>query len=162
MPTTQAGRVSCARLRRQHGFTLLELLVVMTVIALITTLAVPMIQNSLPGAKFRAAASDIRNALQQAHASAVRENRESWVQLDADARTYRRDTGPDIHLPDGAELSFVTARRELTDALAGRIRFYPDGTSTGGSVTLTFNGRARTIEVDWFDGRIEIDETSAQ
>jgi len=149
-------------MRHQRGFTLLELLVVMTVIALITTLAVPAIQHSLPGASFRAAASDIRSELQQARISAIRENRESWVLLDADARTYRRDTGSVAHLPERTALSFVTARSELTDGLSGRIRFYPDGTSTGGSVTLALDGKSRTILVDWFDGRITIDETSAQ
>ena len=161
MPTTPAGRDYSAASSRQRGFTLLELLVVMTVIALITTLAVPAIQRSLPGASFRAAASDIRNELMQARIAAIRENRESWVLLDADNRTYRRDRGPPAQLPERTSLSFVTALSELTDARAGRIRFYPDGTSTGGSVTLALDGQSRTILVDWFDGRITIDETAA-
>jgi general secretion pathway protein H len=148
--------------RDQRGFTLLELLVVMTVIALITTLAVPAIQRSLPGAKFRAIASEIRSELQQARNSAIRENRDTWVLLDADAGTYRRDTGPVGRLPEGAALSFVTARRELIDEQAGRIRFFPDGTSTGGSVSIALDGRTRTIEIDWFDGRITTDATPAR
>ena len=42
----------------------------------------------------------------------------------------------------------------------GRIRFYPDGTSTGGRVTLTGSGAKYDILVDWLSGRVKIVESS--
>lgn len=163
MSMSRAGETAAAGRLRRQGFTLLELLVVLTVIALLMTAAVPMLGRSLPGAKFRASAADLRSEFQQARTTAIRENRETRVLLDADAGTYRRDDAAEAgRLPEGVRLSFVTARQELTGDLAGAIRFYPDGTSTGGAVRLDQGGRARTIEIDWFDGRITSHEIAPE
>jgi len=37
------------------------------------------------------------------------------------------------------------------------IRFYPDGSSTGGSIDLSVNGEGYRIKVDWLTGGVSLD-----
>jgi len=147
---------------RSAGFTLIELLVVLTVIALIAALATPMIQRSVPGLELKTAAEGLRSELRLVRAEAIRDNRETWLTVDVEAGTYRREAGRLHKVPEEIRLSLLTARRELVDAAEGRIRFYPDGTSTGGALRLERGERGYEVAIDWFDGRVSIDETHAE
>ena len=65
-------------------------------------------------------------------------------------------------MPPEIRLTLLTARREQIDETRGNIRFFPDGTSTGGAVRLLRDDRAYEVAVDWFDGRVSINETEAK
>ena len=146
-----------------RGFTLIELLVVLTVIALLATLATPMIQRTVPGFELQTAAEGLRTELRLARSAAIRDNRETWLMIDVDSGAYQRDRGARVQAVSPAiRLTLVTARREQIDETQGRIRFFPDGTSTGGTVKLLREARAYEVAVDWFDGRVSIDETEAE
>ena len=148
---------------RQSGFTLIELLVVLTLIALIASLATPMLGRAIPGTELKTAAEGLRAELRLARSAAIQDNRESWVTVDLEAGTYRRDAARrSQQVPKAIELSMVTARSERIDDTEGRIRFYPDGTSTGGAVRLSREGRTYNVAIDWFDGRVSIDETQGE
>jgi general secretion pathway protein H len=56
------------------------------------------------------------------------------------------------------ELSLTTATSEQLDDVRGRIRFFPDGTSTGGRVTISRDDRKFDITVDWLTGLVAISE----
>jgi len=149
--------------RAARGFTLIELLVVLTVMALLATLATPMIRRTVPGFELHSAAEGLRSELRLARAEAIRDNRETWLLLDLDSRKYQRSDGARVQaMPPAIGLKLVTARREQIDETRGRIRFFPDGTSTGGTLQLFGEKRAYEVAVDWFDGRVSIDETEAQ
>ena len=149
--------------RAARGFTLIELLVVLTVIALIATMATPMIQRTVPGFELKTAAEGLRTELRLARSAAIRDNRETWLLVDVDLGTYQRDgTARDQAIPPAIQLTLLTARREQIDETQGRIRFFPDGTSTGGIVRLLRDERTYEVAVDWFDGRVSIDETETE
>ncbi len=153
--------------RRDHraarGFTLIELLVVLTVIALIATLATPMIQRAVPGVEIKTAAEGLRTELRLARSAAIRDNRETWLSIDVDTGVYQRNGAARVRtVPPAIRLTLLTARREQIDETQGRIRFFPDGTSTGGAVRLRRDARAYEVAVDWFDGRVSIDEAQAE
>lgn len=146
-----------------RGFTLIELLVVLTVIALIATLATPMIQRAVPGVEIKTAAEGLRTELRLARSAAIRDNRETWLLIDVETGAYRRSSTARVRtVPPAIRLTLLTARREQIDETRGRIRFFPDGTSTGGAVRLRREARAYEVAVDWFDGRVSIDETETQ
>ena len=42
------------------------------------------------------------------------------------------------------------------------ITFYPDGSSTGGRVTLRDEDNGYVVDVDWLTGRIDVRETAYQ
>ena len=127
------------------------------------SLATPMIQRSMPGLELKTAAEELRAELRLARSAAIRDNRETWLLVDVGAGEYRQDgAGRRRAVPPQVRLALVTASREHLDDLRGRIRFYPDGTSTGGAVRLIRDALAYEVSVDWFDGRVSIDESAAE
>ena len=149
-------------MRRQRGLTLIELLVVLAVIAMMVMLAAPRFGAMAPGLELRESAEALRADIRRARNAAVRENRETVVLIDAEAGLWTGGRGLDGTLPEGTAVSLLTARQEQETDSAGGIRFYPDGTSTGGTLTLSRGTRALVLSFDWFDGHVAIDETDAR
>ena len=56
----------------------------------------------------------------------------------------------------GLELKLFTAQSDIISEHRGAIRFYPDGGSTGGRVTLAAGERKFEVDVDWLTGRVAI------
>ena len=141
---------------RRKGFTLIELLVVLAIIGVMLSL-VPMAFRSLPGLEAKVAARELADVFRAARGVAIRDNREEFVTFDVDQRLYRRGSfGQPHQIGDGIEVSLITARSEQADQSTGRIRFFPDGTSTGGQVTLAGRGGTFYVRVDWLSGSVEI------
>lgn len=141
-------------MRGAGGFTLVELLVVLVVMALLAALASPEFHRALPGLELRANASDIAAALRGARSAAIRDNRETTVAIDVDANRYRLKKWHALR--GDVRLSLYTAERERLDRGTGRIRFFPDGTSTGGRVSLAEGERSYHVVVDWLTGRVDV------
>ena len=138
-----------------RGFTLIELLVVLLVAGLVATLAMPNFHRALPGMQMRAGASDLANALREARSAAIHEGREATVAIDVERNRYRlRDWRA---LPEEFRITLRTASRERLEAGTGQLRFYPDGTATGGQITMAAaDGGEYRITVDWLTGRVEV------
>lgn len=153
MPTSPAGRP----LRRcaERGYTLVELLVVLALLALLTVLATPMIGRSMQS-ELRATADAMVGDLRTARSHAMSRNRDTALRFDTVAGTVANAGQVLSVLPDGATMHLVVADDERETTSAGRIRFHPDGSSTGGRVTLRHSGRAIEIDVDWLDGQVEV------
>ncbi len=79
------------------------------------------------------------------------------VIIDTEDKVYRLGTGARSNELNAAlTVSLVTAASERLDETAGQIRFFPDGTSTGGRVTLSRDDRKFDITVDWLTGLVAI------
>ena len=59
-------------------------------------------------------------------------------------------------MPEGIELKLFTAQRDLTSDQVGAVRFFPDGGSTGGRITLAAGDRKFDVDIDWLTGRVSI------
>lgn len=153
IPTTR--RMS--RPRPAHGFTLLELLVVLAMAALLLAVVPPMVGNALPGLKLKGSARELAAALRYARGYAAVHGREAVLRLDLEGRRYTV-TGRDrsYQVPEALGLELVTARTERTAEQQGAIRFFPDGGSTGGRITVSYEGRSYRVDVDWLTGRVRI------
>ncbi len=139
------------------GFTLIELLVVLVIMGLLVGLGPIAFHKVVPGMALKSSAREIMAAFHAARGMAIRDNREAIVIIDVDARTYRLGgRSPARELDPGLELKLVAAESERIDESQGRIRFYPDGTSTGGRLTLTRSGRKYDVVVDWITGRAKL------
>lgn len=144
---------------RTDGFTLLELLVVLAIVALMTAIAAPRFAAALPGAELDSGARKLAAGLREARSLAVSTNRAVPFTLRGDANLYTIGRGGESRqLPGKLAITLVTGRREISGANQGSIRFFPDGSSTGGRIELKGAGGKRSIEVDWLTGRIRLGE----
>lgn len=139
--------------RRDDGFTLLELLVVLAILGVVVGLAVPLFGRAMPGMQLQASARAVAAELRSARGRAIAANDEFVIAVDVQRRTVGS-----IALDPSIGLSLYTAAEELTDGAAGGIRFYPDGSSTGGRVRLVGAGREYDVRIDWISGGVTIDD----
>lgn len=145
--------------KRQGGFTLLELLVVLVIGVLLVSLAPPLLSGLSGASELRGAARQLAAGLRSARNEAVSRQREATLTLDLDRRRFGVTGDPrEITLPEGLALRLYTAQAEVVDAATGGIRFFPDGSSTGGSITVSGANRAYRVTVDWLTGAITIVE----
>jgi general secretion pathway protein H len=142
----------------QSGFTLIELLAVLAILGLMTALLTSNRLQVSPAIHARAAAQAVAGALRQARGEAIAGNRSVALTLDVVNRTYSSGQRPAEALPPDLGLSLLTGRDELASggSAAGRIRFDPDGGSSGGRVTITGGGQVWWVGVDWLSGRVSI------
>ncbi len=138
------------------GFTLLELLVVLVLVVLAVTLIPPMLSRGVPGAELRAAARAVAGGLTEARSRAIARNTEVTLTVDVEARTFAIGGGRPRSMPQALSLSLVTAQSEQLDEARGGIRFFPDGSSTGGRITLSRGERNYDVTVDWLTGRVSV------
>jgi len=146
------------------GFTLLELLLVLTIIGLTSVLVVPNV-GSLDARTFSAQVRQASSLLNYARRTAVvsgQPTTATFVTLQeivdeselTELEIARNSVG--TWLSDGTRLQFVdSAEREqdIDDLL--EISFYPEGGSTGGTLTFSEDEQQQQIHIDPFTGRIE-------
>ena len=147
-----------AAMPRTSGFTLIELLVVLAVIAFILAIAPPLFDKGLSGASLKAAARGIAGTLRQARSEAITRNREITFTIDVEGRRYGVGNRRGGVVPAEAEISLFTAQSERLDATTGNIRFFPNGGSTGGRVSLAHDQRQYHVSVDWLPGQVSVAE----
>lgn len=140
-----------------RGFTLLELLVVLTIAVLLLTLVPPLFQGAGSTSELKAAARQLAAGLRSARNDAVMRQREASLMLDLERHRFGVTGTPrQINLPQDIGVELFTAQSELVNEAAAGIRFFPDGSSTGGRITLTTGERAFAIDVDWLTGKVSI------
>ncbi|MDH3672970.1 MAG: GspH/FimT family protein [Gammaproteobacteria bacterium] len=139
------------------GFTLLELLVVLVIAASIVTLALPQFSNAMTVVELKNDTRKLASTLRHARSQAIARRQEVAVILDVQQRTYRTSGLKDIHrLSSALNLKLLTAESELSSDKVGAVRFFADGSSTGGRITLAANGHAYFVDVNWLTGTVVI------
>lgn len=147
-----------AKGRPERGFTLLEMIVVLLIIATAATLLGTSIVGRLDSVKVATAARDLTAALRFTRSQAILHREEKFIEVDLDKRSYTVPGRSAVELPESMELKLLTAQSEVASDKVGRIRFFSDGGSTGGRVTLISGGRQWKVNVSWLTGEIELDD----
>lgn len=156
---SQPGVKPAINLKRHvtAGFTLVEVMVVMVIIALIMGLVATSMSRSISGAEARAASRDLVASLRYTRARAIIDKAEQVFLVDTETRSYQAPGRKKVNLPEGVDLTITTANSELvSDAVSG-IRFFPDGGSTGGHIELTVKGREYRVNVAWLTGETQLE-----
>jgi len=145
--------------RTPAGFTLVEIMVVMVIIALIMGLVATSMSRSISAAEARAASRELVASLRYTRARAIIDKAEQVSLVDTENRSYQAPGRDKVELPEGVDLTITTATSELvSDAVSG-IRFFPDGGSTGGHIELTVNKREYRVNVAWLTGETQLERT---
>ena len=76
--------------------------------------------------------------------------------LDLSGHRYRVGAGAERRLPANLAIGLLTVVGESRGAGIGDIRFNPDGSSTGGRITIADGQRRIAVAVDWLTGRVSV------
>jgi general secretion pathway protein H len=140
---------------------MLELLAVLVILVLAYSLASPLIAN-LGAGDLGGAARTVAVALKRARNVAISGRQETPLTFNIDDRTMSLAGEPKpFQLPRNLEIQLYTVQQELTSEKVAAIRFYPDGSSTGGRVTVGRGDRKFEIDVDWLTGRVHINQPAS-
>lgn len=141
----------------QRGFTLMELVVVVLLIGVSFLLVPRYLFTGVSGADLKASSRDIAAGLRMARAEAVNSRRDTSLLIDLEKRRFSL-SGKDAvrQLPEALELKLFTAQSEVVNDKQGAIRFFPDGSSSGGRVTVASGDRKYQVDVDWLTGKVTI------
>lgn len=139
-----------------HGFTLLELLVVVTILALTSTLVG--INFGGDRASLDSIARTLVTDLRYVRSKAMVTNTDTALVVDLDNSAYYSHAAKiERPLPESISVDLTVDVRD-TDGKRGSIMFYPDGSSSGGEVRLSRNGRSMQITTTWLNGYVTVEE----
>jgi general secretion pathway protein H len=110
------------------------------------------ISRSVSNAELRSASRGLLAALRYTQMHAVVSHQEQVLTIDMENLSYQPPDRAEVTFPEGIEVSMVTAESELLSERVGGIRFFPDGGSTGGSVTIHVKDRQYEINIAWLTG----------
>ena len=134
-------------------------MVTLAILALDLAVAVPAFDRLAPGFALRSAARDAAAMLREARGLAISRAGEVAVVVDLDARSIGIEGTDRLErFDDDVAIGLYSAAEELVDERAGRIRFYPDGTSTGGRIGLSAPSGRYDIKVSWITGAVTTHE----
>jgi len=120
-------------------------------------LAAPMVSSGAGGAELKASARQLAAGLRKARSEAVARRHETALTLDVAGRRFELTGDSRVYrLPKDIEIDLFTAQSELVNENAGSIRFYPDGGSTGGRITVSARERKYAVDVNWLTGQVAI------
>lgn len=148
------GRFS--RRNPMSGFTLMEMLLVLVIAVVAMALVVPNLSKGIDSVRLRGSAREIASSFRYLRGYAVSQNTESEFNINVETNRYRI-TGREkaYKVPESIKISLVTADSEISGEDNGTIRFYPDGSSSGGRVSLANGKTRRLIDVNWLTGNVE-------
>ena len=142
--------------RCDAGFTLVELLVVIAILGVMLALVGISAKPISPATHAHSAAQEISGALRAARSAALMSNRSVAFTLDLAPAAYQWGNGSHHALPADIKLALMTGQDQVVSANKGRIRFDPDGASSGGRVSIQGGGQLWMVGVDWLSGRVSV------
>ena len=142
---------------RIRGVTMIELLVVVAIMGVVAAIVIPRFGSGVSTTELKSAARQVASGLRLARSEAMASRQERFVTLDLEHRRFMVGSDKRAHaLPRDVEIKLFTAQMDLVDDKVGAIRFYPDGGSNGGRVTVFAGERKFEVDVDWLTGRVAI------
>jgi len=150
------------RMTGEKGFTLIELVVALAVAALLLAIVLPFGLHRRGHDELASGAREIAGALRLARSQAILVNRPASFVVDIENGFWRPPGATAARaVPAGSRISLFTAQEEQRSASTGAIRFFPDGSSTGGGVALSLGSERYDILVDWLTGGVSVHARAA-
>lgn len=139
------------------GFTLLEMLVVLAIIAVLTALVFSVPRLGVPRREILAVSRGLQDDVRSGRMLARRLGRPVDLVIDVADRTWRSADGTEHRIPQDVSVVLKTAAFGGEQSGAGHVRFFPDGSSTGAEVTIGTGSLQQRLVVDWLTSRPRIE-----
>lgn len=146
---------------RAHGFSLLEILLVVVIMAMMFAFVPRLFGSGVSGSELKSNVRAIASAMRVARDAAINTRRDAFVTLNVDSRELTVSPGDRVvKLNDRLTLKLFTSQADLINETTASFRFYPDGSSNGGRVTVVANEREFAVDVDWLTGRVTVEDSA--
>lgn len=124
---------------------LLEALIVLAIVGLIGTIAYPRLEQASQAMVLRQTANLLVQDLRRARAMAIRSGTAASLRPAAGGRAYILPNETRRDLPDGVSLRMAAGEA---------VRFFPDGTASGGQFVVAGSGRLMGVAVESATGAV--------
>jgi general secretion pathway protein H len=146
------------KLRRdERGFTLLETVCILAIIAMLVAIVLPAFPRSTSRAMLEAYALKTAALLREDRSAAIRRGAVVGTELSSGSRTVHSGaSGQILQLPRDVEFRAVLASQCGGLAARTAVEFMPSGMSCGGTIFLSRPGTTFEIRITWLTGGIEV------
>ncbi|MDX2504214.1 MAG: prepilin-type N-terminal cleavage/methylation domain-containing protein [Gammaproteobacteria bacterium] len=150
-------------LKRSTGFTLMELMIVMAIIAIASAVIIPRIGSS-DGRLFRVQLKTLSATLNFNRRNAIVVNRPFTMTLfpiadnDEQYANVRKVKKGDW-ASQGAKIHWQSGTQKIRNKVF-KIKFFPQGGATGGSIRLQQGSYIALLNIDGITGKVTVKETS--
>ena len=149
MPTSRAGR-------DRRGFSLLELLVVLLLLALSSALVLPAIDRGLKERELKQSALELAAVARDLRRRAVYENALQYLVLNPSENSYQTLPGDKVLLPPDVMMTGIEGGEPAEEGLR-RFLFFPNGSALGGEIGISSRqGSGYIIQLEPLSGRVVV------
>jgi type IV fimbrial biogenesis protein FimT len=148
-------------MRKDNGFTLVEMMVVIAIMAIVSAIAVPNFYSYAAGMKLRSASRDLYSTLQSTRMKAIREKTRWAVEFPSSSSYRVVDCGPDNDCSANNVYHSTTNISQYSGITASGVfpitfEFTSEGTCNAGTIIFT-DSKHKTSQVEVsLAGRIRI------
>lgn len=142
--------------RGHRGFTLLELVLVLALVALASLLAASSLRGGFAGMQLRGSAQELASQLRFTRTLAIASGEAQQFTIAPLDRRWTAPKGREGVVPQRLAVTFYGARDVQPSAGEGAILFFPDGASTGGRIRLARDTATWQVEVAWLTGEVRV------
>ncbi|MFD2183675.1 Tfp pilus assembly protein FimT/FimU [Rhodoplanes azumiensis] len=161
-PQPTSPRARTERRRATAGFTLLEVVCVLALVAMLAAIVVPQVSRGTSGPRLDAYAVEIASVLKADRSAAIRARTAVAAVVDAPRRTIVGGAGGRVvRLPEDVTVDALLPQRCEGRPAMSTIGFLATGMSCGGTIRLSRPGRAVEVRVNWLTGGIDIVASAA-
>ncbi len=140
---------------REAGFTLIEVMAVVAILAVVAGAVLVRIPASRGNAELASLSHAIASELRNARADAMSAAGERTVVFDIAAhRVVSESRGRVIAIEPDIALHATAAASEQRSGSQVAIRFFANGSSTGGALKLARGQQAHEVRINWLSGRV--------
>jgi general secretion pathway protein H len=144
-------------MKRAAGFTLIEVVCALAIIALVAALVLPAIPRGTSRARLEAYALEVATLLTADRNAAIRRHAEVATVLDASGGAIHSGAGADrILLPRDVAFDALLASTCNGRKAGATIDFFPSGMSCGGTIQLRRGDIGFQVRVNWLTGGAEV------
>jgi general secretion pathway protein H len=141
----------------EGGFTLLEVVCVLTILAILAAIALPVVPRGTSRVRLESYAIAIAALLKSDRNAALRQRTQIATQVDAASRLVRSGaTGRTVRAPEDVTFDALLSARCDRYPSGSTIRFFSSGMSCGGTIALSRLGTSYEVRVNWLTGGVEV------
>jgi general secretion pathway protein H len=143
--------------RSDAGFTLVEAVCVVAIVAILSALVIPSLPRGTSRARLESYAMATAALLKADRNAALRRGTPVATEVHAPSRLVRSGaTGRAVRIPEDVTFDTLLAARCDQQEDDHTIRFFSSGMSCGGVIALTRLGTTYEVRVNWLTGGVEI------